>query len=222
MARLKSIVQAHFFHITWEDDCLASCFAKCKMDQMRRNSDQIWHVYVTPNNTCVCPVLALATYIFANPSLTNVENFTKADKDCNLSGCLFPVISMGGSWIASGKLLRRIRMCFLDLEFAPVIWARILRGRGRAVFLLSGCTVCPPMVSICLQAMWSMGLVKERYLQFKKAGDQYLGRVVSGLDVNNVSIAIPLPYFECVDNEGDMREKIFTLLKEFMKGGHRI
>ncbi len=42
-------------------------------------------------------------------------------------------ISTGGSWIASDKLLRRIRMCFLDLEFAPAIWACILRGRGRAV-----------------------------------------------------------------------------------------
>jgi hypothetical protein len=31
------------------------------------------------------------------------------------------------------------------------------------------------MVSICLQAMWSMGRVMEHYLQYKKAGDQYLG-----------------------------------------------
>ncbi len=42
-------------------------------------------------------------------------------------------ISTGGSWIASDKLLRRIRMCFLDLEFAPAIWAFIPRGRGCAV-----------------------------------------------------------------------------------------
>ncbi len=68
----------------------------------------------------------------------------------------------------------------------------------------------------------SMGLVKERYLQFKKAGDQYLGWVVSGLDVNNVSFAILLPYFECGDNEGDIWERIFILLKEFMVGGHGI
>jgi hypothetical protein len=60
--------------------------------------------------------------------------------------------------------------------------------------------------------MWSMGLVKEHYLQFEKAGDQYLGRVVSGLDINDVSFAILPPHFECGDNEGDMREKIFTLL----------
>jgi hypothetical protein len=76
------------------------------------------------------------------------------------------------------------------------------------------------MVSICLRAMWSMGFVKERYLQFEKAGDQYLGRVVSGLDINDVSFAVLPPYFKCGDSEADMREKIFTLLKEFTVGGH--
>jgi hypothetical protein len=57
---------------------------------MGRNSDQVWHVYATPKNPCVCPVQALAAYIFANPSHTNVENFTETDKDGNLSGRLFP------------------------------------------------------------------------------------------------------------------------------------
>jgi hypothetical protein len=70
--------------------------------------------------------------------------------------------------------------------------------------------------------MWSMGSEKERYLQFEKAGDQYLGLVVSGLDVNDVSFAISPPNFECCDNDNDVREKILTLLKEFTVGGHGI
>ena len=41
MARSESIVHAHFFHITWEDDCLAFCSVKSKMDQTARNSDQV-------------------------------------------------------------------------------------------------------------------------------------------------------------------------------------
>ena len=64
-----------------------------------------------------------------------------------------------------------------------------------------------------------MGSVKERYLQFEKAGDQYLGRVVSGLDVNDVSFAVSPPYFEC---DGDVKENIFTLIKDFTVGGHGI
>jgi hypothetical protein len=58
------------------------------MDQMGKTSDQVWHVYATPSNPCVCPILAHSKYIFANP-IKNIENFTEADKDGNLSGCLF-------------------------------------------------------------------------------------------------------------------------------------
>ncbi len=66
-----------------------------------------------------------------------------------------------------------------------------------------------------------MGPVKEHYLQFEKAGDQYLGRVVSGLEVkNDISFAISPPYVECGDNEDDVKEKILNLLKEFKVEGH--
>jgi hypothetical protein len=45
---------------------------------------------------------------------------------------------------------------------------------------------------------------------------------VSGLDINDVLFATLPPYFECGDNEDDVREKILTLLKEFMVEGHGI
>jgi hypothetical protein len=111
---------------------------------------------------------------------------------------------------------------FLGLGVHPSNLGLHSAQKGLCSFAAAGSTVCPPMVSICLQAMWSMGSVKECYLQFEKAGDQYLGRVVSGLDINDVSFAILLPYFECGDNEVDMREKIFTLLKEFTVGRHGV
>ena len=90
MSRSENIVHAHLFHITWEDDCLAFRFAKSKTDQTGRTSNQVWHVYATPDKPATCPVLALATYLFANPGLTNVENFTETDEDGNPSGRLFP------------------------------------------------------------------------------------------------------------------------------------
>ncbi len=77
----NNIVHAHLFHITWEDDSLAFCFAKSKMDQTGRNSDQVWQVYVTPDKPATCPVLGLSTYVFANPGLTNVKKFTKIDEE---------------------------------------------------------------------------------------------------------------------------------------------
>jgi hypothetical protein len=108
---------------------------------------------------------------------------------------------------------------FLQLGIRPGDLGSHSARKGACSFASAGSTVSPPMVSICLRAMWSMGSVKERYLQFEKAGDQYLGRVVSGLDVNDVSFAVSPPYFEC---DGDVKEKILILLKDFTVGGHGI
>ena len=41
MVRSESIVFAHFFHITWKDDCLVFWFAKSKIDQTGRNRGQL-------------------------------------------------------------------------------------------------------------------------------------------------------------------------------------
>jgi len=67
-----------------------------------------------------------------------------------------------------------------------------------------------------------MGPVKERYLQYEKAREQYLGRVVSGLGVNDVSFAISPPYFESSCPEDDVSEKVNILLRDFTVGGGNI
>ncbi len=41
-----------------------------------------------------------------------------------------------------------------------------------------------------------MGGIKEHYLHFKNAGDQYLGRVVAGLDCNEYLFPVSPPYFD--------------------------
>ncbi len=45
------------------------CFVKSKGNQTRYNSDQEWHVCANPHNPKICPVLALACYIFSNPGI---------------------------------------------------------------------------------------------------------------------------------------------------------
>ncbi len=64
-------------------------------------------------------------------------------------------------------------------------------------------------------------LVKKRYLQYEKAGDQYLRRVVCGLDVNTVDFAVSPPFFEFDDTrqEGgraDGTSQVYYLLKDYM------
>ncbi len=118
---------------------------------------------------------------------------------------------MGGSWptsIVLKNLLMGIKPGDLGLNSTR---------KGACSFASAGSTVSPPMVSICLLAMWSMRPVKERYLQYKKAGDQYLGQVVSGFDVNDASFAISPPYFESGPDD-DVYENVHCLLREYCGG----
>jgi hypothetical protein len=38
----------------------------------------------------------------------------------------------------------------------------------------AGCTVSPPIVSFCICAGWVMGRVKEKYIKYEAAGNQYV------------------------------------------------
>jgi hypothetical protein len=105
---------------------------------------------------------------------------------------------------------------FFALGISPGDLGSHSARKGASSHALSGTTVSPPMVSICLRAMWSMGHVKERYLQFEKAGDQYLGRVVCGLDVNDVKFAVSPPYFDFDADADGTEDRVFSLLVETM------
>jgi hypothetical protein len=59
----------------------------------------------------------------------------------------------------------------------------------------SGSTCGPSIVSLSLRRGWSMGEVQDRYLRYEAAGDQYCGRIVSGLQVHSSKFAVLPPHF---------------------------
>ena len=68
--------------------------------------------------------------------------------------------------------------------------------KGSITLVSSGCTVSPPMSSICLRACWSMGNVKDRYIHYEKAGDQFCGRSATGISSLRKEFAVSPVYFE--------------------------
>ena len=148
--------------------------------------NQVWHVYATPDKPATCPVLALATYVFSNPGLTDMCD---ADDDAVDAGCvhedgknvgrsshLFPGGDQYGHFMdCLHRVIRNNLEEFLMLGIKPGDLGSHSAQKGASSYASAGSTMSPPMVSICLRAMWSMGPVKERYLQYEKAGDQYLG-----------------------------------------------
>jgi hypothetical protein len=237
MARSENIVHANVLHISWDNDCLVFRFVKTKSDQTGRNKDQRWHVYATPDNPTTCPVLAMACYLFANPGIMSTEDSENAvvigdgmelGEDSGIATGLQPTYS--GRLFPGGNQYDRFMDCLhriIDKHHEEFYALGISAGdlgshsarKGACSYASAGTTVSPPIVSICLRAMWSMGQVKERYLQYEKAGDQYLGRVVSGLDVNSVAFAVSPPFFDVGD---ETRVQLEALIKSYLVGGKHL
>ena len=80
--------------------------------------------------------------------------------------------------------------------------------KGAITLVSAGCTVSPPMAAICLRAGWSMGPVKDRYIHYEKAGDQFVGRCATGISSLGKEFACSPVYFDLSDKPAGTKEKI--------------
>ena len=58
--------------------------------------------------------------------------------------------------------------------------------KGSATYSTSGTSVPPSLISVALHGEWSMGKVFDVYFNFRECGNEYLGRILAGLDNNNL------------------------------------
>lgn len=74
--------------------------------------------------------------------------------------------------------------------------------KGTASYCSTGSTVPPIITFICLRVYRSMRPVREKYIHYKKDGDQYAGRVLSVLNVKRTDIAVSPPHFNFLVKDG--------------------
>ena len=67
--------------------------------------------------------------------------------------------------------------------------------KGSASACASGSTQGPPIVAICLRAGWKLGGVLNTYLCLENAGDQFVGRVATGLPLLRREFGVLPPRF---------------------------
>ena len=85
--------------------------------------------------------------------------------------------------------------------------------KGAATHAVSGTTAAPSIPSIARRGEWSLGAVLDVYWHFAKTGDEYLGRVLAGLDPNDVSFALLPPHWTLVNPmENEHVKKAMTTL----------
>lgn len=68
--------------------------------------------------------------------------------------------------------------------------------KGVGTLVAAGCTVSPPIVSICLRMGWSLGSVLGRYFKHADAGDHYVGRTAAMQNPLDTYFAASCAYFD--------------------------
>lgn len=189
ISRAEQATTSHIHHIDWHEDCLVIYFHHRKTDQNGINKSEPWHVYANPLDPDICPVLSMGVYLLS----------------------LDTILSKGGQLFQGpnpykryAEALQRLGEKYKDELAALGMDVKYLGPysvrKGAGTQITAGCTVVPPIISVCLRAGWSIGNVKERYLHYECAGDQFTGRTVTGLDVMDKTFAVSPPYFEGDDS----------------------
>ena len=84
--------------------------------------------------------------------------------------------------------------------------------KGAITLVSAGCTVSPPMAAICLRAGWSMGPVKDRYIHYEKAGDQFVGRCATGISALGKEFSTSPVYWDFTNGPVGMRNRIDDII----------
>ena len=211
MCRADNLVSLNINHMGWEDDSLLCNLAKVKHDQEGEGTKTPWHIYANPSNPYICPILALALYIFSHPMvLTNSSRsflFTGNNQYKRYTQILWKAIMM------RAEMFKRAGV---EIDTTASHSVR----KGSSTYAASGCTVAPSMASICNRAGWKMGGTRDKYIKFENAGDQHLGRVLCGLNPLSIDFSLTPPFFDAL-SEGD-REEIDNFLRARLENSDQI
>ena len=212
MARADNVCSAMVSHIEWNGDALIFHFAKTKGHQGGECVHKPWHVYANPLEPDICPLLAFAKYVFTHPGVL----------ESNGNNNLFPGNDQYRRFVnIFSKVIKENEGDFRDLGYSPSDLGSHSTRKGSATLVATGSTISPPFSAICLRAGWSMGSVKERYIHYEKAGDQFVGRMVCGLDCLTTNFGISPPYFDFTgcENPDMKRDELNSWMREHIVGG---
>jgi hypothetical protein len=199
MKRAENVVEAKIAHVFFREDALVFIFAKSKSQQDGKEEYLgPWHVYANPLKPHICPVLALARFLFTFP-----ETFS-GNK---------PLFEGKNSYARYQKVFSQMLLdhgnVFRELGVEPSELGTHSARKGVGTLVAAGCTVAPPIVSICLRMGWALGGVLGRYFKRADAGDMHCGRTAAMQDPMRKEFAVCRPYFDFTEIEDvEMRERL--------------
>lgn len=165
------------------------------------------HVFANPCIPEICPILTLGIYMllmdFSNspkvfPGNNQQERFRQyLDRMTEIPAVSDALMTLG-----------------FDRERLGIHSTR----KGAATFCANGCTSAPSQASIDLRGGWSQGKIKDVYQHSLPVGDQYVGRVVTGLPRYTTDFALLPPHFKENCNEAFITDAIQICFPSIPRG----
>jgi hypothetical protein len=210
MSRADTVIQQNIELIGIRSDALVFEIGPTKTDQeAKKNRDHPFHIYSVPENPAICTVTAMAKqHLVTRPHVLNGRH---------------KLFEGAGQYEHYNNILRKIvqsdeyRQSFIDRGLNPNYFGTHSLRKGAVTHTASGITSSPPIASICICASWSMPGVMNRYIKHESAGDQYVGRSVSGRNRMSTRFAESLPYFDLSDVDGVEREAMLCTVNNWIK-----
>ena len=184
MCRARNGIAICKNHLGWHEDAMTVLFANQKNDQLGERRDPR-HIYADALLPSICPVLSLAIYLSVYPFHTSEEQLFSGVKQYDRYRKI----------MASFYELDEVRDLLVEHGVDPTDLGTHSTRKGSVTYATSGTTAAPPTSAVHLRAGWVMPGVTGTYMRYESAGDQFVGRVVSGLPPNSPLFALLPPFF---------------------------
>jgi hypothetical protein len=185
MARSINIGVLALHNLKMGEDNIVIEHDKTKADQGGINLTQK-HVYANPKSPVHCPILALGVYFAIERSrLSESERLFHGE----------------GKDTASARYCKNLASLFQQREEDLRAYIRIDHAspyglrKGAATHASSGTTAPPSVAAIAARGDWTITKILDIYWRFCQTGDEYLGRLVVGMDPKDKDFAILPPHF---------------------------
>ena len=210
VSRAETVVESKIDVVSFTEDALVFEMGITKTDQEgTKNVDHPWHIYSCPECPEICAHLAFARHVMYNPTI--------------LSGQA-ELFEGRSQYERFNKIFRDYvnhpehREEFASLGMTPADFGTHSIRKGAATHISTGSTACPPIASICLRANWAMPGVLNRYIKYENAGDQFVGKCVSGRSRNNKKFGASCAYWdfsaEAPDAKAASENRLHSYLRE--------
>ena len=172
-------------HLLWKNDSFGLSFSHVKNDQDGSRNFHPRHIYANPDNYLVCCVTAIFEYLLCYPGLFQDEH-----------AMLFPGPRQEERFSLNlANILAKHEEELRNLGYVPSdIGVHSIR-KGAGTYASSGTTAAPSSVAVNNRGGWTLGGARDVYMLYERAGDQYVGRILSGMNVLSPKFGASCPDF---------------------------